>query len=54
MIVQSGNDACVVVAEALAGSEEAFAERMNERAKEIGLDQLAPSPMPPASADPST
>ena len=37
MIIQSGNDACVVVAEGLAGSEEAFAERMNEKAKEIGL-----------------
>ncbi|HLN10310.1 MAG TPA: serine hydrolase, partial [Xanthobacteraceae bacterium] len=29
IIVQSGNDACVVVAEAMAGSEQAFAERMN-------------------------
>lgn len=37
MIVQSGNDACVVLAEALAGSEAAFAERMNRRAQEIGL-----------------
>jgi D-alanyl-D-alanine carboxypeptidase (penicillin-binding protein 5/6) len=37
MIVQSGNDACVVLAEALAGSEAAFAERMNRRAAEIGL-----------------
>ncbi|MCS6878966.1 MAG: D-alanyl-D-alanine carboxypeptidase [Geminicoccaceae bacterium] len=37
MIVQSGNDACVVFAEALAGSEAAFAERMNRRAAEIGL-----------------
>lgn len=37
MIVQSGNDACVVFAEALAGSESAFAERMNRRAQEIGL-----------------
>ncbi len=37
IIVQSGNDACIVVAEGLAGSEEAFAEQMNARAKEIGL-----------------
>ncbi len=37
IIVQSGNDACVVIAEALAGSEEAFAQRMNEKAAEIGL-----------------
>lgn len=39
IIVQSGNDACVVVAEALAGSEEAFAELMTRRAKELGLTQ---------------
>lgn len=37
MIIQSGNDACIVVAENLKGSEEAFAEAMNKRAKEIGL-----------------
>jgi D-alanyl-D-alanine carboxypeptidase (penicillin-binding protein 5/6) len=37
IIVQSGGDACVVVAEALAGSEPAFAESMNARAKELGL-----------------
>jgi len=37
IIIQSGNDACVVVAEGLAGSEEAFADRMNKKAKEIGL-----------------
>ena len=37
IIVQSGNDACIVVAEGLAGSEEAFAERMNARAKQLGL-----------------
>ncbi len=35
--VQSGNDACLVFAEALAGSEEAFAAQMNRRAPEIGL-----------------
>jgi D-alanyl-D-alanine carboxypeptidase (penicillin-binding protein 5/6) len=37
MIIQSGNDACVVLAEGLAGSEDAFAERMNEEAKKLGL-----------------
>ncbi|MEM1140440.1 MAG: D-alanyl-D-alanine carboxypeptidase family protein [Pseudomonadota bacterium] len=37
IIVQSGNDACIVVAEGLAGSEEAFAVQMNARAKAIGL-----------------
>ncbi len=37
MIIQSGNDACIVLAEGIAGSEEAFAERMNAVAKEIGL-----------------
>lgn len=39
MIIQSGNDASVVLAEALAGSEAAFAERATRRAKEIGLTQ---------------
>lgn len=38
VIIQSGNDACVVLAEGLAGSEEAFASRMNDRAKELGLN----------------
>ena len=37
MIVQSGNDACVVLAEAVAGSEEGFAELMNVKARELGL-----------------
>ncbi len=37
MIVQSGNDACIVLAEAIAGSETAFAELMNAKAKELGL-----------------
>jgi serine-type D-Ala-D-Ala carboxypeptidase (penicillin-binding protein 5/6) len=39
IIVQSGNDACIVVAESLAGSEEAFAEQMTARAHELGLTQ---------------
>ena len=37
IIIQSGNDACIVVAEGLAGSEIAFSDLMNKRAKEIGL-----------------
>ncbi len=38
VIVQSGNDACIVVAEGLSGSEEAFADEMTRRAQEIGLE----------------
>ncbi len=37
IIVVSGNDSCVALAEAIAGSEENFAEIMNEKAKELGL-----------------
>ncbi len=37
IIINSGNDACVVVAEGLAGTEEAFADLMTERGKAIGL-----------------
>jgi len=33
----SGNDACVALAEHIAGSEEAFAERMNQKARELGM-----------------
>ena len=35
--IQSGNDACKVVAEGIAGSEEAFTKLMNKKAAEIGL-----------------
>ena len=35
--IQSGNDACVVVAEGISGSEEAFAKQMNDTAKKIGM-----------------
>lgn len=35
--IASGNDASVAMAERLAGSEEAFVEKMNEKAKELGL-----------------
>ena len=37
MIVLSGNDACIVVAEGIAGNEDSFAERMNKKAKELGM-----------------
>jgi len=37
IIIQSGNDACVVIAEGISGSEDAFAMLMTRRAKEIGL-----------------
>lgn len=37
IVVQSGNDACIVVAEGIAGSEAAFAELMNVEAKKLGL-----------------
>jgi serine-type D-Ala-D-Ala carboxypeptidase (penicillin-binding protein 5/6) len=37
MIVNSGNDACVVVAEGLAGTEEAFAAQMTERGRALGM-----------------
>jgi D-alanyl-D-alanine carboxypeptidase (penicillin-binding protein 5/6) len=37
LIVQSGNDAAIAIAEGIAGTEENFARMMNERAKQIGL-----------------
>lgn len=37
LIVQSGNDAAITLAEGMAGSEEAFADLMNKRAAELGL-----------------
>lgn len=37
MITQSGNDACIVLAEAIAGSEEGFASMMNQMAKRLGM-----------------
>ncbi|MBB43202.1 MAG: D-alanyl-D-alanine carboxypeptidase [Rhodospirillaceae bacterium] len=37
IIVQSGNDACIVIAEGLAGTEENFAGEMTKKAKQIGL-----------------
>jgi serine-type D-Ala-D-Ala carboxypeptidase (penicillin-binding protein 5/6) len=37
VVVQSGNDAAIVLAEAIGGSEEQFAEKMNAKAKELGM-----------------
>ena len=37
MIIQSGNDACIVLAEGIAGSEEQFVDMMNAQAKLLGL-----------------
>ena len=37
MIIQSGNDACVTLAEAIAGSEENFAQMMNREAQRLGM-----------------
>jgi D-alanyl-D-alanine carboxypeptidase (penicillin-binding protein 5/6) len=36
-LIQSGNDACIVLAEGIAGSEDSFAEMMTKRARELGL-----------------
>ena len=37
MVVQSGNDACIALAEAVAGSEEAFVQMMNREAARLGM-----------------
>jgi D-alanyl-D-alanine carboxypeptidase (penicillin-binding protein 5/6) len=39
MIIQSANDACIVLAEALAGNEAEFGAKLTKRAREIGLTQ---------------
>jgi len=38
VVIQSGNDATIVLAEALGGSEEAFAKQITEKAREIGME----------------
>src|SRR5437588_983271 len=38
-IIQSGNDACMVLAEGIAGNERTFAEMLTKRARELGLTQ---------------
>ena len=40
VITMSGNDACIVLAEGISGSEEAFSRRMTEMAHELGLDSV--------------
>ena len=37
IIIASGNDACIAIAEGIAGTEENFADMMNEKASEIGM-----------------
>ncbi len=37
MIVLSGNDACVVIAEGMSGNEDSFAERMTKKGRELGM-----------------
>ena len=39
MITQSGNDACIALAEAIAGSEQAFAQMMNREARRLGMKE---------------
>ncbi|NLZ39230.1 MAG: D-alanyl-D-alanine carboxypeptidase [Firmicutes bacterium] len=39
IVIVSANDGCIAIAELLAGSEEAFVQRMNKRAAELGLTQ---------------
>ncbi len=39
VIVQSGNDACIIIAEGIAGSEAAFSDLMTQRARELGLEK---------------
>lgn len=39
VIIQSANDAAIAIAEGIAGSEEAFAERMTKRARELGMSK---------------
>jgi D-alanyl-D-alanine carboxypeptidase (penicillin-binding protein 5/6) len=37
VIIQSGNDACITLAEGISGSEQAFAAKMTQRARDLGL-----------------
>ena len=39
IIILSGNDACIAIAEGMSGSEEAFADLLNHRARELGLSR---------------
>lgn len=40
IIIMSGNDACIVLAEGISGSEAAFSRQMTERAQELGLSTV--------------
>ena len=46
MIVQSGNDAVVALAEGIAGSEENFAQMMNREAQRLGMKAPASATRP--------
>ena len=39
VVIQSANDACIAIAEGMAGSEAAFSDLMTERARELGMEQ---------------
>ncbi|MGI9413909.1 MAG: D-alanyl-D-alanine carboxypeptidase family protein, partial [Hyphomicrobiales bacterium] len=39
VVIQSANDACIAIAEGMAGSEAAFADLMTERGRELGMDR---------------
>jgi serine-type D-Ala-D-Ala carboxypeptidase (penicillin-binding protein 5/6) len=57
IIVQSGNDAAIAMAEALAGNEAAFGVMMTKHAREIGLTKSVfynPTGLPPAPGSPET
>jgi beta-lactamase class A len=54
MIVQSGNDASVALAEHIAGTEATFAELMNSHAKRLGMNNTHFVNSPPACRTPST
>ncbi len=41
LVIDSGNDAAIILAEGVAGTEQAFAQRMNQRATELGLTHLS-------------
>jgi hypothetical protein len=53
MIVQSGNDACVALAEAMAGSEENFVQMMNREAQRLGMKSTPISAIQPACPIPA-
>ena len=52
MIIQSGNDACVVLAEGVAGTEEQFVELMNAKAADLGMTNTPLTATAPAGRTP--